>query len=122
MFVQADDEEEEKFPGMRRAGRVAGKAWKKEHGIQGKIKAMTPEQKVSPRGLRQRHDPVRLYASTCYFSRPSPTPDTASVDHRHASSVPSALLMLASFLCAVQKEIRKIKRQARIAFRRAHKA
>jgi len=50
VLIQADDEEEEKFPGMRRAGRVAGvagKAWKKQHGIKTKIKAMTPEQKVS---------------------------------------------------------------------------
>lgn len=53
VLIQADDEEEEKFPGMRRAGRVAGKAWKKQHGIKTKTKAMTPEQKVSPRGLRR---------------------------------------------------------------------
>lgn len=46
MILQADDEEEEKFPGVRRAGRVAGRKWKRENNVDCKIKAMTPQQKV----------------------------------------------------------------------------
>lgn len=45
--VQCDDEEEEKHPGVRRAGRIAGKKWKKENGVEGKIKDMTDDQKVN---------------------------------------------------------------------------
>lgn len=45
--TQCDDEEEEKLPGLRRAGRIAGKKWKKENGIQCKTKDMTDEQKVN---------------------------------------------------------------------------
>ncbi|CAN0396728.1 unnamed protein product, partial [Ectocarpus sp. 13 AM-2016] len=48
-----DDEEEEKLPGLRRAGRVAGKAWKKEHGIHGKIKDLTPQQKKDIRAAKR---------------------------------------------------------------------
>lgn len=35
------------MPGLRRAGRIAGKKWKREHGIDKKTKHMTPEEKVS---------------------------------------------------------------------------
>lgn len=45
--MQCDDEEEEKHPGLRRAGRVAGRKFKRQNNIEGKIKGMTDEQKVN---------------------------------------------------------------------------
>lgn len=44
--MQCDDEEEGKHPGVRRAGRVAGRKWKKANNIEGKIKDLSEKQKV----------------------------------------------------------------------------
>ncbi|CAN0027978.1 unnamed protein product [Scytosiphon promiscuus] len=48
-----DDDEEEKNPGLRRAGRIAGKKWKREHGIEGKIKDLNPQQKKEIRAIKK---------------------------------------------------------------------